>query len=150
MPVRIVVGILAAVAGYVLLNKKQKIFVSYYHDDDKHYKRLLTAWSANDKFKLGFEDISTDVSIKSENTAYIKRVIAGKIEQCDVFVVLIGKKSHKRKWISWEIAKAKECGKKIVAIKIRKNYASPQELLSAGTVWVYEYSEKKIREAIES
>lgn len=150
MPIRIALGILAAVAGYVLFNKKQKIFVSYYHDADKHYKRLLTAWSANDKFELEFEDVSTDVSIKSENDAYIRRVIADKIKQCDVFVVLIGKKSHKRDWISWEIAKAKEYGKKIVAIKIRKNYASPQELLSAGTVWVYEYNEKKIRDAIES
>jgi hypothetical protein len=150
MPIRIVVGILAAIAGHVLLNKKQKIFVSYYHDADKHYKRLLTAWSANDKFELEFEDISTDVSIKSENTAYIKRVIADKIKKCDVFVVLIGKKSHKREWINWEIAKAKEYGKKIVAIKEKRSHASPEELLSAGAEWVYGFEEKKIKEAIES
>lgn len=150
MPIRIVLGILAAVAGYALLNKKQKIFVSYYHDTDKHYKRLLTAWSVNDKFELEFEDISTDVSIKSENTAYIKRVIADKIKQCDVFVVLIGKKSHKREWISWEIEKAKEYGKKIVAIKEKRSHKSPEDLLSAGAEWVYGFEEKKIRTAIES
>lgn len=150
MPIRIVLGILASFAGYVLLNKKQKIFVSYYYDADRHYKRLLTAWSANDKFKLEFEDVSTDVSINSENTAYIKRVIADKIKQCDVFVVLVGKKSHKRKWISWEIAIAKEHGKKIVAIKGKRSHTSPDELLSARAEWVYGFEEKKIRDAIES
>lgn len=149
MPVRIVLGILTAVAGYVLFNKKHKIFVSYYHDSDKHYKRLLEAWSANDKFSLEFEDVSTDVSINSENEKYIKRRIADKINQCDVLIVLVGKKSHQRPWITWEINKAKEYKKRIVAIKVRKNYASPRELLSSGVVWVYEFNKEKIIEAFE-
>lgn len=148
--VRLIVGAAAALGVYKLLTGKKKVFVSYYYNADRHYKRLLTAWSANDKFELEFEDISTDVSIRSESDAYIRRVIASKIEQCDVFVVLIGKKSHKREWISWEIAKAKECGKKIIAIKEKRSHASPEELQSAGAEWVYGFNEKKIREAIES
>lgn len=153
MPFRLVarlgLGVFAAIAALTLFSKKKKVFVSYYYDDDKHYKRLLTAWSANDKFSLEFEDVSTDVSIKSDNTEYIRRVISDKIDQCDVFVVLVGKKSHRREWISWEIIKAKEYRKKIIAIKGKRNYASPPELLSAGTEWVYGFEEKKIREAIE-
>jgi len=95
----------------------------------------LEAWSANDKFSLEFEDVSTDVSINSENEKYLKRRrIADKIKQCDVLIVLVGKKSHQRPWITWEINKAKEYKRKIVAIKIRKNYASPRELISSGVV----------------
>lgn len=120
MPIRIIAGIITAFAAHELFFKKQKIFVSYYHDSDKHYKRLLEAWSANDKFSLEFEDVSTDVSINSENEKYIKRRIADNIKQSDALVVLVGKESHQRPWIAWEINKAKEHKKKIVAIKIRK------------------------------
>jgi hypothetical protein len=148
--VRLIVGAAAVFGVYKLFTGKKKLFISYYHDADKHYKRLLTAWSANDKFDLEFEDMSTDVSINSGNTDYIKRVIADKIKQCDVFVVLIGKKSHKREWISWEIAKAKEYGKKIVAIKEKRSHISPEDLLSVGAEWVYGFEEKKIRTAIEN
>ncbi|MDD4913090.1 MAG: TIR domain-containing protein [Sideroxydans sp.] len=148
--VRLVVGAAAAFGVYKLLTGKKKVFVSYYYDSDRHYKRLLMAWSANDKFELEFEDVSTDVSIRSDNEAYIKRVISDKIKQCDVFIVLVGKKSHRRDWINWEIAKAKEYGKKIVAIKGKRSHTSPEELLSAGAEWVYGFEEKKIREAIFS
>jgi len=148
--VRLFVSAAAIFGVYKLFARKKLIFISYYHDADKHYKRLLTAWSANEKFSLDFEDVSTDISIKSENAEYIKRAISDKIKQCDVFVVLIGKKSHKREWISWEISKAKKYGKKIVAIKEKRSHASPEELLSAGAEWVYGFEEKKIRAAIES
>lgn len=147
---RLGLGLIAAATALVLISKKKKVFVSYYYDEDKHYKRLLNAWSANVKFSLEFEDVSTDVSIKSENTKYIRQVISKKIEQCDVFIVLVGKKSHRREWISWEIIKAKEFRKKIIAIKGKRSYASPPELLSVGAEWVYGFEEKKIREAIES
>lgn len=148
--VRLIAAAATVFGVYKLLTEKKKVFVSYYHDADKHYKRLLTAWSANDKFDLEFEDVSTDVSIRSDNEAYIRRAIANKIKQCDVFIVLVGKKSHRRDWIGWEIAKAKEFGKKIVAIKEKRSHASPEELLSAGAEWVYGFEEKKIRAAIES
>lgn len=149
MPIRIVFGALAALAGYALLNNKKKVFVSYFYDSDKHYKRLLKAWSANEKFSLDFEDVSTDVSIDSDNTEYIRRKIAAQIERCDVFIVFIGEQSHARPWISWEINKAKEFRKKIVAVKEKRDHISPKELISAGAEWVYGFSEKKIREAIE-
>jgi hypothetical protein len=149
MPIRLVIGILSALGLYALINKKRKVFVSYFHEQDKHYKRLLNAWSANDKFELEFDDVSTDVSIQSENKEYIKRKIAERIKLCDVFVVFVGEESHKREWISWEIDKAKEYKKIIVAIKGKQVYESPKELLSAGALWVYGFNEQKIREAIE-
>lgn len=149
MPLRIAAALIA-LAALVLLKSKKKVFVSYYYDKDRHYKRLLNAWSANEKFQLEFDDVSTDVSIKSIDKEYIRRKISEKIKQCDVFVVFVGKESHAREWISWEISKAKEFNKKIVSIKAKRNYTSPEELISAGAVWVYGFNEQKIREAIEN
>lgn len=145
---RLAVGA-AVLFGIHALLKKKKVFVSYYYDADRHYKRLLTAWSANDKFELEFEDVSTDVSIDSNDEEYLKRVIAGEIKRCDVLLVLVGKRAHKRKWIAWEIAQARKGEKKIVAVKLRREYVSPEELLSAGATWVYGFNAEKIREAIE-
>jgi len=150
MPLQIVVGIVAALAALTLLNRKKKIFVSYYYDEDKHYKRLLKAWSSNKRFDIEFDDVSTDVSIKSENKAYIRKKISEKIKMCDIFIVFVGKKSHEREWISWEIDQAKSFNKKIVAIKEKRNYASPKALLSSRAVWVFGLREKHIRDAIES
>lgn len=144
---RLAVGA-AVLFGIHALTRKTRIFVSYYYDGDRHYKRLLSAWSANEKFELEFEDVSTDVSIPSRDEEVVKREILKEIKRCDVFLVLVGKRSHRRDWVSWEIVRAKECGRKIVAVKLRREYISPSELLSAGAVWVYGFNAEKIREAI--
>lgn len=150
MPLPILIGIgIAGLAAIFLLSQKKKIFVSYFYNGDKHYKRLLKAWDANKKFGLSFDDVSTDVSIDSASREYLRRKIAEHIRQCDVFVVLVGQRTHRQEWISWEIEKAIEYKKRIVAIKEKRNHPSPKELLSAGVVWVYGFNEKKIREAIE-
>lgn len=150
MPIRIVLGVATALGALWLFSRKKKIFISYYYDKDRHYKRLLKAWSANDKFELEFEDVSTDVSIKSDHEEYIRRRISKQIKECDVFLVCVGQESHARKWISWEINKAKEHKKKIVAVKPNRNYTSPRELLLADAKWVFSFNEEKIRAAIES
>lgn len=150
MVLRIATAAITTLAALMLLDRKKKIFVSYYYDDDKHHKRLLKAWNANKRFKLEFDDVSSDISINSDNNAYIRRKIFEKIKKCDVFVVFVGKKTYEREWITWEIDKAKTLNKKIVAIKEKRNYSSPKALLSSGAEWVYGFNEKKIRDAIES
>ena len=149
IPIALVIGGgIAILLAYAKKDKKRKVFVSYYFDEDKHYKRLLKAWSANGKFRLNFDDISTDISVKSENENYIKRTISNRIKECDVFLVIIGKKTHKRKWVAWEISKALEYKKKIVALKENKSHATPKELMSVGAEWVYGFKEEKVRNSI--
>jgi hypothetical protein len=149
---RVVIGLvsLAIAAALLFSGRKKKLFFSYYFDKDRHYKRLINAWSVNPKFDLDFDDVSTDVSINSDNDSYLRRKMAERIQACDVFVVVIGKGTHAREWVSYEIGKAREYGKKIVAIKLDKRYVSPKELMSAGARWVYGFKEKDIRAAIES
>jgi len=149
---RVIIGLVSlVVAGaFLFSSKKKKVFFSYYYDKDRNYKRLLNAWSVNPKFELDFDDVSTDVSINSKNTAYLRQKMAERIRSCDVFVVVIGKGTHAREWVAYEIKKAKEYGKNIVAVKLDKGNVSPKELMSAGVSWVYGFKEKDIRAAIES
>ena len=99
------------------MSKKKKIFVSYDYSEDCNHKELLNAWSKNPRFDFKIKDVSTDVSINSQNADYIKQCIAKDIKTCDVFLVIIGKDTCKSKWVTeYEIPKAFDLNKKIAGI----------------------------------
>jgi len=128
---------------------KKKIFVSYDYDNDKNYKNMLLAWDANKKFDFSMYDHSVDVSVNSTNAAAIKRVISSRINQSTYFLCIVGKKTHKSDWVAWEIAKAVELKKKIVAVKIESSYTSPTGLLGVGASWAMSFTYDSISNAID-
>lgn len=127
---------------------KKKIFISYDYDNDKSYKNLLKAWDANGTFDFSFHDHSADVSINSTNAAAIKRAISAKINSATYFLCLVGKKTHKSNWVKWEIEKAVDLKKKIVAVKIDSTNTTPSELLGVGASWAMSFTEESIKNAI--
>lgn len=144
--------IAAAGAAWVALSNvfgKKKIFISYYYKDDNHYKNLLKAWSKNADFDIDFLDNSVDISVRSNDEAAIRRTISRKIKASDIVLVIVGKKTHRRKWVSWEIEKATQLGKKLIAVKIDKSCKSPQQLLSVGAIWINSFSYEDISKALD-
>lgn len=129
---------------------KKNIFISYDYDSDKNYKNLLVAWDANKEFDFSFTDHSADVSIDSTNADAIKRAISAKINNATIFLCLVGKSTHKSKWVAWEIAKAVELKKKIVAVKIEASNTSPAGLLNVGAKWAMSFTFDSIKKAIDS
>ncbi|UQD52344.1 hypothetical protein C0971_10210 [Bacillus methanolicus] len=131
----------------------KKIFVSYHSDvEDTAHKNLLVAWSKNDNgfFDIKFNDTSVGVSINSDNANYIKSVIKGKISESSVFLCLIGKNTHNSDWVKWEIDKAVELGKKVVAVKIKSTYQTPENLYGIGAVWALSFTYDSIKKALNS
>lgn len=129
-----------------------KMFISYHSDaEGTMYKNLLVAWAKNDSnhFDITFDDQSVGVSINSTSAAYIKTVIAGRIKNSNTFLCLVGENTHKSDWVSWEIAKAVELNKKIVAVKISNSYTSPTKLLNVGATWARSFTYEAIKKAIE-
>jgi hypothetical protein len=141
---------LGAAALVGLLKSRKKVFVSYYYDEDRHYKNLLVAWAKNKKFDFEFEDVSADTRIRTDDAATLRRALSRKIGESHALLVLVGAKSHRRKWIRWEIQKARQLGKKIVAIKIKSHFQSPKSLLSCGAVWARSFEFDAVKEALES
>ena len=142
---------LITVVGYLLINgKRKKVFISYYSKSDSHYKNMIVAWANNNKFKLQLDDVSTDVKIKSEDTAYLKKRMKQQIDKADYFIVFVGKNTHKRDWVTWEIEQAKLLNKSIIAVKEKRTHKSPKALLGSGAIWVYGFTEEKIREALNN
>ena len=138
---------------------KKKIFVSFDFDNDRRYEFLLNAWSNNDGFEFEFDDKSTK-EINSWNIPTIKGALTRKINEADYTIVIVGKEANKRhkdsaligykNWQNFEIAKSKENGNKIIAIKINSTYESPEELLGSGASWAYSFSEDAIMKAVKN
>lgn len=150
LPIVLFAGLIVGV-GYLLVgDKKKKVFISYHAKSDARYKHLIKAWAENNKFKLEFDDVSTDVGINSRDKNYLRKRMKEQIEKSDVVIVFIGKDTHQRDWVKWEISKAKELNKPIIAVKEKRTHSSPKELLGCGVQWVYGFSEEKIRQALEA
>ncbi|HEY3317653.1 MAG TPA: TIR domain-containing protein [Coriobacteriia bacterium] len=129
---------------------KKRIFISYDYDNDKHYKNLLIAWDANKSFDFSCYDLSVDVSVNSTNATAIKRVISQRIGDATYFLCIIGKKTHKSEWVDWEIKKAVELKKKLVAVKIDDEFTSPSAILGVGAGWAMSFTLDSITKAIEA
>lgn len=129
---------------------KKKVFISYDHSEDAHYKRLLAAWDANTDFQFEFDDRSPSVAIDSTAAGPIKTALTKKMKEAEYLLVIVGKKTHTSTWVAWEIARAKEddVKLKLAAVKIDREYTSPQGLLGISTSWVYSFTQENIIDAL--
>ena len=128
---------------------KKKIFVSYDYDNDRHYKYLLLAWDQNSEFDFAMSDQSADVSIRSYDAAAIKRAISAKINAATRLLCVVGSGTHRSDWVAWEIEKAKELGKKLVAVKISYSHTTPSGLLGSGATWAMSFTFDAIKKAVD-
>jgi len=127
-----------------------KVFISYDYDNDKNYKNLLLAWNANSDFDFGIHDTSADISINSTDVAAIERAISARINNSTYFLCIIGEKTYKSAWVKWEINKAVELGKKIVAVKIHPSNTLPNEIVDVGASLAMHFRFESIKTAIDN
>lgn len=129
---------------------KKKVFISYDYDNDKRYKNLLLAWDAHALFDFSIYDHSVDVSVNSVNASYIKTVISRAIDDSKYFLVIIGLKTYRSAWVDWEIRKAISMKKRIIAVKIDRNYQSPNAIYNVGASWAMSFRYLAITTAINN
>ena len=130
---------------------KLKVFISYDYDHDKEYKNLLLAWNANGVFDFSFYDLSVDIAVDRDDAAVTRRVISARINASTYFLCLIGKDTYKSGWVTWEIEKAVELDKKLVAVKIEQeqDYTLPPAILGVGASWAMSFTFDSIKNAID-
>ena len=110
---------------------KKKVFVSFDYENDRRYKYMLDAWDANKNMDFVFNDCSSD-EIHSDSVSVVKAGLTRRINTTNYTLVIIGKEANKwhkdykeigyRNWINFEIAKSKENGNKLVAVKLDRSY----------------------------
>lgn len=137
---------------------KTQVCVSFDYTNDKQYYYMLKAWDANSNFDFSFGDC-TPSEIQSESVSRIKAVLTQKIDSASYLLVIVGEEANKThpdsreigytNWQNYEIAKAKELGKRLVAVKISRDYDSPSELLNANASWAISFTEDAIVKALK-
>ena len=134
-----------------------KIFVSFDFENDRSYKYTLNMWNANSNFEFTCNDKSPS-EIQSWNIPTVKAVLSRKINEATHIVVIVGKEANKlhkdrmligyRNWQNFEVAKAKELGKHIIAVQLNSLYEYPEELKNCGAKRVYSFNHDDIVSAI--
>lgn len=143
--------------GLSSLFSKKKVLVSFDWEHDQHYRHLLKAWSENSKFDFEFIDVTPE-EIQSNDIDVIKEEIIKRIKESTHVLALIGPKANtphpNRKkigylnWICFEVAKSKELGKKLVAVKVEKRFIAPYQVKNSGAKWAY-FDFESIKEALD-
>ena len=130
----------------------RRVFVSYDHSEDAHYKRLLEAWDANSNFDFQFDQRSPSVAINSVNAGPIKTALTKKLKESEILLVLVGAKTKDSDWVNWEIGRAKmsDIRLKLAAVKLSSVNTSPSGLLNAGTAWATSFKRDHILDALRN
>ena len=97
-------------------NSKPRVFISF-HVEDENQVELLRQQAKDPRFKLEF----TDYSVKEPFDEKWKTQCTERIKQSSVVVVAIGKDTHQREAVLWEIQKAYELGKPVIGMRIYKD-----------------------------
>jgi len=107
-----------------VMPKRRNVFISHHHDDDTHVDKFTNLMKTK-----GHDVRNSSVRMKpanerrmkegrvSDNT--IKRLLRMKMNWAGTVVVLVGKETHARPWVNWEIQQANRLGKRIVGVYLR-------------------------------
>jgi hypothetical protein len=127
---------------------KKSVFVSFDYDNDHNYRNLLRTWDTNPDFDFSFNETYPKVAVDSTEAESTKHVLAKKIRAATHFLCIIGKYTYSG-WVPWEINKAKELKKKLVAVKINRENTSPEALVGSEAVWVISFTREEVLKALK-
>lgn len=99
----------------------KNVFISHHSKDDEHVDKLTSLLA-----KKGHNIRNSSIRAKPANQerlkkglvkdSTIRRLLRMKISWAGSVVVIVGKNTHSRPWVNWEIKEANRQGKQIVGI----------------------------------
>src|SRR6266480_805787 len=105
-------------------SKRKHVFISHHHKDDGEIGKLTDLLS-----RQGYDIRNSSIRAKPSNQARldkglvsdeaIRRLLRMKISWAGSVIVLIGKQTHSRRWVNWEIEQANKQQKRIVGVYIQ-------------------------------
>ena len=103
---------------------RRHVFISHHHADDAEVDKLTSLLA-----KKGYDIRNSSIRAKPANQErlekglvrpeVIRRLLRRKISWAGTVVVLIGKDTHTRPWVNWEVETANKQGKRIVGVYTR-------------------------------
>lgn len=99
----------------------KNVFVSHHHKDDASVDGLTSILS-----NKGYQIRNSSIRVKPENQKRldqkkvsdrtIERLLRMKMRWASQVIVVIGKETHTRSWVDWEIKAAHQLGKPIIGV----------------------------------
>ena len=127
---------------------KNKVFIGYDYDNDKAAKDRLLGWDVNKEFDFSFYDRSFDFAVDSDEANVVKQDLATRIGDASHFLCIVGKETYRSAWMVWEIRKAIELRKKLVAAKTDSINNSPTAMQGVGASWSTMFNFDSIKKAM--
>ncbi|MHA7879960.1 MAG: TIR domain-containing protein [Saccharospirillum sp.] len=104
-----------------MADKIKNVFVSHHHKDDASVDGLTSMVSGK-----GYQLRNSSIRVKPENQKRIDnkqisdktiaRLLRMKMRWASQLIVVIGKETHQRDWVNWEIKAAHQLGKHIIGV----------------------------------
>jgi hypothetical protein len=108
---------------------RRHLFISHHHKDDEEVTKLTELLT-----RSGYDVRNSSIRANPANQErlekglvsddVIRRLLRMKISWSSTVVVLIGKETHGRPWVNWEIEEANRQGKRIVGVYVRGGTAA--------------------------
>jgi MTH538 TIR-like domain (DUF1863) len=141
----------------VYTSSKKEICISFDWHNDRDYRNLLSAWLANPKNPIDFQDL-TPGAIDTNDIGRVKAVLTTQIRDATHTLVLVGayaNTTHKdsakigtRNWIWWEIEQSKAERNPLIAVKLKSDNPTPDPLYNSGAKWAMSFTQDAIIMAI--
>ena len=123
------------------MNEKKNVFISHHHKDDAQVDKLTNLLGKN-----GCDIRNSSIRAKPANQqrldkglvkdSTIRRLLRMKMSWAGTVIVLVGKQTHARPWVNWEIQEAQRQGKNIVGVYehgLKDKVKLPKALEKYGT-----------------
>ncbi len=128
----------------------KQVYLCFDHANDGYYKDVLVNWSKMPGFaQLWVNDEPPTEPVDSPGAELAKQALAKKIGGASGLLCVIGANSSSNGWVEWEIRKADELGKRIIAVRINREVAVPELLSDMGATCAMSFTFEGIRRAIE-
>lgn len=122
----------------------RNVFVSHHHKDDASVDGLARMLGGK-----GYDIRNSSIRVKPENKARlnqnkvkdetIRRLLRMKMRWAGKLIVVIGKETHTRDWVNWEIKTAYRMGKPIIGVYengLKDKVEIPENLKNYGSAVV--------------
>jgi antiphage defense system Thoeris ThsB-like protein len=103
---------------------RRHVFISHHFADDAEVDKFTSLLKS-----AGYDIRNSSIRVKAANQRRlergevkdetIRRLLRMKVSWASRVVVLIGKETHSRPWVNWEIEQAHKQGKRIVGVYVR-------------------------------
>jgi len=128
----------------------KQVYLCFDHENDGYYKDVLVTWSKMPGFaKIWVNDQPPTVPVDSEEAELFKLALGKRIAAASGLLCVVGTESSTNGWMEWEIRKADELGKRIIAVRINRDCAVPELLSDLGATCAMSFTYEGIRRAFE-